>query len=73
MAYEDFTLLRVEVGGRVCRVTIDNPPINLHPPSRDVVEQRDLLGHQRRRLGRRGWSGPGQPITLEPGCEDLLS
>jgi enoyl-CoA hydratase/carnithine racemase len=29
MAYEDFTLLRVEVGGRICRVTIDNPPINL--------------------------------------------
>jgi enoyl-CoA hydratase/carnithine racemase len=29
MAYEDFTLLRVEVGGRVCRATIDNPPINL--------------------------------------------
>jgi enoyl-CoA hydratase/carnithine racemase len=29
MAYEDYTLLRVEVGGRVCRGTIDNPPINL--------------------------------------------
>jgi enoyl-CoA hydratase/carnithine racemase len=29
MAYEDFRLLRVEVGGRVCRVTIDNPPVNL--------------------------------------------
>jgi enoyl-CoA hydratase/carnithine racemase len=29
MAYEDFRLLRVDVGGRVCRVTIDNPPINL--------------------------------------------
>ena len=29
MGYEDFTVLRVEVGGRVCRATIDNPPINL--------------------------------------------
>jgi enoyl-CoA hydratase/carnithine racemase len=29
MAYEDFALLRVAVGDRVCRVTIDNPPINL--------------------------------------------
>ena len=29
MGYEDFHLLRVEVAGRVCRVTIDNPPINL--------------------------------------------
>jgi enoyl-CoA hydratase/carnithine racemase len=29
MAYEDYTLLRVEVGGRACRATIDNPPINL--------------------------------------------
>jgi enoyl-CoA hydratase/carnithine racemase len=29
MPYEDFTLLRVEVGGRVCQVAIDNPPINL--------------------------------------------
>jgi enoyl-CoA hydratase/carnithine racemase len=29
MAYDDFGLLRVDVGGRVCRVTIDNPPINL--------------------------------------------
>lgn len=29
MAYEDFALLRVEVGRRVCSATIDNPPINL--------------------------------------------
>jgi len=29
MAYEDFHLLHVDVGGRVCGVTIDNPPINL--------------------------------------------
>ena len=29
MAYEDYGLLRVELDGRVCRVTIDNPPINL--------------------------------------------
>jgi enoyl-CoA hydratase/carnithine racemase len=29
MAYEDFERLRVDVGGGVCRVTIDNPPINL--------------------------------------------
>jgi enoyl-CoA hydratase/carnithine racemase len=29
MAYEDFRLLQVDVGGRVCRVAIDNPPINL--------------------------------------------
>ena len=29
MAYEDFNLLRVEAGGGACRVTIDNPPINL--------------------------------------------
>jgi enoyl-CoA hydratase/carnithine racemase len=29
MTHEDFALLRVEVGGRVCRATIDNPPINL--------------------------------------------
>jgi enoyl-CoA hydratase/carnithine racemase len=29
MPYEDFRLLRVDVDGRVCRATIDNPPINL--------------------------------------------
>ncbi|HEY7069296.1 MAG TPA: enoyl-CoA hydratase/isomerase family protein [Acidimicrobiales bacterium] len=29
MAYEEYKLLQVEVGGRECRVTIDNPPINL--------------------------------------------
>jgi enoyl-CoA hydratase/carnithine racemase len=29
MAYEDYKLLQVEVSGRECRVTIDNPPINL--------------------------------------------
>jgi enoyl-CoA hydratase/carnithine racemase len=29
MAYEDFRLLQVEVAGRVCRVTVGNPPINL--------------------------------------------
>src|SRR5262245_37436139 len=29
MAYEDYKLLQVEIGGRECRVTIDNPPINL--------------------------------------------
>jgi enoyl-CoA hydratase/carnithine racemase len=29
MAYDDYTLLGVEIDGRVCRVTIDNPPINL--------------------------------------------
>jgi enoyl-CoA hydratase/carnithine racemase len=29
MAYDDYTLLRVEVERRECRVTIDNPPINL--------------------------------------------
>jgi enoyl-CoA hydratase/carnithine racemase len=29
MAYEDFQLLHVGVAGGICRVTIDNPPINL--------------------------------------------
>lgn len=29
MAYEDYTLLKIAVAEGVCRVTIDNPPINL--------------------------------------------
>ena len=59
MPYEDFTLLRVEVGGRVCRVTIDNPPINLLDVP--LMLELDRLGRRWRPTPTSGCWSSGRP------------